>query len=775
MVYRVDVSQLRDTLPCDSHGAMIRPMRYLITTIVSTAMLGLSLSTVFAHDDDGKIRDRQKPVIGPIWNQATGDGTVAGAFASNGVELKSWLPLNTLSTGATSGNSCWGHVSRTGREYAIIGTSDGTAFVDISNPAAATLKAFKPGPTSLWRDMRVYNNYCYSASEGGSGLQVFDMSLLDTTGEVSLVNTITAPTTTTAATHTLAIDTVSGYLYRAGGGSNGLRIYDIRTNPANPTYVGAWSPIYVHECQVVTYASGPYANRQIAFCFGGTNSGNTNPGLYVVDVTNKNAPVQLSYTTYPGARFCHQGWIDGNSRYVYIDDELDEGNTVSVTTTIVMNIENLSNVQYVGKFDNGNPAIGHNMFVRGTKLYQANYRSGMRIFDLAASPTNPPEVAWFDSYPGDDGTQFNGLWNVWPFFPSGVVIGSDIERGLFVWRVSGPVANFNLVSTPPATIVPSGGTTIDVNMVAGDGQTLNLSTAVMLVASNGSTVSVPLVSLGGTLFRATFPPTVCTQNVTYKFQVTSTEGEVKTDVERTTISAVNISTAVELNFETASNWVSGVAGDDATAGLWGLFDPEPTTAQPGDDHSAVGTLCWVTGNGTPGGGAGAADVDGGKTTLLSPMYDMSQMDEPSIEYWFWYSNNLGGAPGLDSMPCEISNDGGNTWVMLENVTVNTGQWNLRTWRVKNFVTPTASVRVRFVARDLATGSLVEAAVDDFKITNVDCSSPLLGDLNGDALVNGIDLGTLLTAWGQTGGTADLNNDENVNGADLAILVGAWTG
>ncbi|MCE2883265.1 MAG: choice-of-anchor B family protein, partial [Planctomycetaceae bacterium] len=577
-----------------------------------------------AHDDDGKIRDRQRAVRGKVWREA--DGGVAGGFASNGVQLKSWFPLNTLSAAATSGNSCWGYISPAGREYAIIGTSDGTAFVEITNPSAAVLKSFQPGPTSLWRDMRVYGQYCYSASEGGSGIQVFDISQLDSTGATTLVNTITAPTTTTAATHTLAIDTVSGYLYRAGGGANGLRIYDVRTNPANPTYVGAWSPIYVHECQVVTYTTGPYAGRQIAFCCGGTNSGNSNSGLYIVDVTNKAAPVQLSYTTYAGARYCHQGWIDENSEYIYINDELDEGDTVSVTTTIVMNISNLSAPTGVVKFNNGNPAIGHNMFVRGTKLYQANYRSGMRVFDLAISKTNPPEIASFDTYPTDDNAQFNGLWNVWPFFPSGTVIGSDLERGLFVWKLGGPVATF-AVANAPTLVRPQGGTTVDVTITPGQGQTLNPASAVMRVTSNGSTSTVPLVSQGGNVYRASFPATTCTKDVQYQFEVANTDGELTSDASRSALSAVSVTTAVNDTFEAATGWTGGVAGDTATSGVWVRVDPVATTAQPEDDHTAApGTLCWITGNGVVGGAAGAADVDAGVTTLLSPVFNMGAMD-----------------------------------------------------------------------------------------------------------------------------------------------------
>ena len=263
-------------------------VKAIVAAVLTVAMF---TTASFAHDD-GKVRDRQRPYAGKGWREADGiplEGSVAGTFDSNGVQLRSWLSLSQLSAAATSGNSCWGYISPAGREYAIIGISDGTAFVEITNPAAATLKAFITGPTSLWRDVRVFRNYCYAASEAGSGIQVMDMTNLDSLGTVTLLGTVLTPTTTTANTHTLAIDETSGFLYRAGGGATGIRIYDLNANPANPTYVGAWSTVYVHECQVKTFTSGPYAGRQIAFCCGGQNTGNVNTGLYIVDVTNKAA------------------------------------------------------------------------------------------------------------------------------------------------------------------------------------------------------------------------------------------------------------------------------------------------------------------------------------------------------------------------------------------------------------------------------------------------------------------------------------------------------
>jgi choice-of-anchor B domain-containing protein len=744
--------------------------------LAATLSVAVLATSAFAHDD-AKVRDRQKPYRGAGWREVDGkpiEGSVAGAFDSNGVLLRSWLPLADLSAAATSGNSCWGYVAPNGAEFAVIGLSSGTAFVDITNPGAATLKAFISGPTSLWRDVRVYNGFCYAGSEAGSGIQVMNLGRLHVDGTVTLIGTVTDPTTTTAASHTLALDATSGFLYRAGGGATGLRIYDL-SNPAAPAYVGAWSSVYVHEAQVKTFTSGPFAGRQIAFCCGGLNSGNVNTGLYIVDVTNKLNPIQLAYVTYPNARYCHQGWLDEQQQYFYINDELDEGATVTTTTTIVIDVSNLTAPTFVGTFSNGNAAVGHNLFVKGTKLFEANYRSGFRVFDLAVSRTNPPEVAFFDTYPGSDTAQFNGLWNIWPYFPSGTVIGSDIERGLFVWTVAQPVATF-AVAAPPATILPPGGTTVDVSITAAAGQTLNPSTARMVTSwppANSVTTNMSLVS--GTTYRATFPAVPCLSTANYRFEIANTAGEPAIDTAtRTTLSVVALDTIVNSTFETADGWVGGVAGDTATAGLWTRVDPVGTQAQPENDHSEPGTLCWVTGQGAVGGADGAADVDGGVTTLLSPTFDLTSLDEPQLEYWYWYSNNLGGAPNADSMPIQISGNNGATWVTLADVAISNNQWSRHVWRVRDFITPTATVRVRFQARDLGTGSLVEAAIDDFRITNIDCTANTIpGDLDGNGSVNGADLATLLNNWGASGAT-DIDGNGSTDGADLAILLNNWS-
>ncbi len=749
-------------------------MHYTHLRTVAVALLAAVVcSFAPAHVDDLKARDLLPPVYGQAYRAIEG-GVAGETFSSNGMLLKSWLPLNVFPGSPTSGNDCWGYSSPSHREYAIIGLSNGTAFVEITDPSNAQIVALITGPTSLWRCVKTYGAYCYAGSEGGGGVQVISMTNIDgqNAGQprVSLVGEIT--TGGSLNTHTLFVDTVSGYLYRAGGSTNGLRIYNLQPDPSAPVFVGQWSNVYVHEVQVVKYTSGPYAGKEIAFCCGGASSGHVNTGVYVVDCTNKANPVQLSYTTYPGAKFCHQSWLSNDATRIYINDELDEGDTTTVTTTIVMNVANLNAPFVEGTFTNGNPSVGHNLYIKGTKLFEANYRSGVRVFDLAQSATTPPEVAFFDTWPGDDGPQFNGLWNIWPFYPSGTIIGSDINRGLFVWRLGTNPGTFAFPNGLPSLVSPAGEpVTIQVTPVAG--QSIPADGVKMRVTVGQNTTVTTMTALGNFLYRANFPATPCTTQLSYSFEVV-VGGDTFTDPSglHLATSAAGILETVNDTCEALGGWSLSAAGDNATTGQWINADPVGTSAQPEDDHTVTGTKCFVTGNGPVGGSVGAADVDGGSTTLTTPIFS-GLGDETYVSYWRWYSNNQGAEPNLDSMPVDISNNGGSTWTQLELVTENAGAWVYKSFKIADYVTPTAQMRMRFIARDLAGGSIVEAGVDDVKVLGYDCTSSIPGDFNGDGIVDGADLGTLLSGWGQPGVT-DLNGDGATDGADLGIFLGFWT-
>jgi hypothetical protein len=176
-------------------------------------------------------------------------------------------------------------------------------------------------------------------------------------------------------------------------------------------------------------------------------------------------------------------------------------------------------------------------------------------------------------------------------------------------------------------------------------------------------------------------------------------------------------------------WTLGAAGDNATTGIWERSDPVGTTygtppqqCQPEDDHTpASGHICFVTGNGTPGGLAGDSDVDGGMTTLLSPVFNMDGAISARLTYWRWYTNNLGNNPSQDYWTVDVTSDGAN-WVHLERTTDSANSWTEHTFDVGSFVPFTGTVQFRFIAEDVAPGTLVEAAVDDI-IVSIDRTPP----------------------------------------------------
>jgi len=246
-------------------------------------------------------------------------------------------------------------------------------------------------------------------------------------------------------------------------------------------------------------------------------------------------------------------------------------------------------------------------------------------------------------------------------------------------------------------------------------------------------------------------------------------------------------------FENTSNWTVGSSNDTATAGIWERAIPSPTyndageMIQPDQDHTFDGEFCFITENGTNSslGNASQTDVDGGTTTLFSPLYNLSQYDSAIVSYWYWYTNNQGNNPGTDLWVVDISGDGGNTWTNLVSTSQSNNDWQLQQFLINDYLQElTNQIQFRFIAQDIfnngdqgSGGSLVEAALDDFSIDvflSDDCSQ---GDLNEDNLINvqdivllvnivlgGIELDDLIMC------IVDLNDDGSVDVLDVVLLV-----
>ena len=186
-------------------------------------------------------------------------------------------------------------------------------------------------------------------------------------------------------------------------------------------------------------------------------------------------------------------------------------------------------------------------------------------------------------------------------------------------------------------------------------------------------------------------------------------------------------------FEADAGWQAGAPGDGATSGRWVRAIPVGTVAQPAADHTEAGSACYVTGNGAPGAPAGEADVDGGATTLLSPVWDLRGASGARIIYWRWFSNDQGTFPDEDLWSVDVSNDGGLGWTALESTSVSEAGWRRMEFDLVPILGTLDQVRLRFVARDAGGASLVEAAVDDVLLqvrtsTDVASAPPARGAL-----------------------------------------------
>ena len=198
------------------------------------------------------------------------------------------------------------------------------------------------------------------------------------------------------------------------------------------------------------------------------------------------------------------------------------------------------------------------------------------------------------------------------------------------------------------------------------------------------------------------------------------------------------------NFSQLGNWTTGVAGDNATTGQWdygvviGSYGTpgDPTTiVQPAQQHTPGGELCWFTGNAAgPTAALGANDVDAGKTTLISDPINLTGYTNPAFTYYRWYTNNAGANPGADYWQVSISNNNGSSWVPVEATKGTDRNWRRKAFRVQEYLAPTATIRLRFVASDslrptvqLNGGSLIEAALDDIQLWDGAANTTAIGE------------------------------------------------
>ncbi len=315
-------------------------------------------------------------------------------------------------------NDIWGYVDCDGNEYAILGSARYTHFINVSNPQnVVETNRFEETINSIWRDYKTYQTYAYGvADQGNEGLAIFDLSNLPNS-----VSRITLDNSVFNQAHNIYIDEENHRLYVAGANS-GLIVYDLENNPAEPELLAiadlSSGGGYVHDV---------FVRNNIAYCSHGWN------GYYVWDFTNPSNPQILA--SVPTNGYNHSSWLTDDNQYAIVAEEVPSG-----LPLLVIDLSNLNNgeIEVVKDFkeplltptdDNNTP---HNPFIRGNHLVVSYYEDGVQVFDIS-NPLNPTRIAHYDTRPLN--TQYNGTtgnWGVYPFLPSGTILASDTQTGLFV-------------------------------------------------------------------------------------------------------------------------------------------------------------------------------------------------------------------------------------------------------------------------------------------------------------------------------------------------------
>ncbi|HEY4800284.1 MAG TPA: choice-of-anchor B family protein, partial [Bacteroidia bacterium] len=307
------------------------------------------------------------------------------------------------------------------KEYALVGGANGLSVVDITTPSTPVQIVQIPGPSCTWREIKTYKHYAYVTTECGTvGLQIVDLSNLPSATLTTTTWTPNISGTVLSTIHALHIDEAKGkiYLYGSKVGNQGALIADIKTNPMVPIYLGKYDNRYIHDGYVrndTLYACHIYQGD-----------------VEIVDCTNPAAGVSLADFTTPN-NFAHNSWLSGNSKVCFTTDEVNNSYLAAFDISNLNNITELDRIQS----NPGSQSVVHNVHiinVGGNDFAVTSwYNDGFTIVD-AGRPNNLVQVGNYDTAPTVSGGGMDHDWGVFPFFPSGTIVASDIENGLFVCK-----------------------------------------------------------------------------------------------------------------------------------------------------------------------------------------------------------------------------------------------------------------------------------------------------------------------------------------------------
>ena len=443
---------------------------------------------------------------------------LAAAYPCHNIDLLSHLSLADLSSTPTAANDIWGHRDlNDGREYALIGLRNGTAIIDVTVPTQPVEITTIAGANNAWRDIATYQffdqsqqrwrTYAYVTTEAtGQGMQILDLSQLPLTVTVaSTYHGISRAHNVYLGEVDYSTGVASGappHLYLLGSDLDrgAFRILDLAV-PDAPTSLSTPSATmqYAHEATTFVITD----TRTLA-CGAGHNpctvlvDFNENT-VDLWDVTAANTPYLVSTTAYDGANYAHSGWWSTDKRWLFIQDELDEYRVGHNTRLWVMDLSNLLTPTVQVAWEGPTHAIDHNGYVIGNRYFMSNYERGLTVLDVT-QPTAATDIGFFDTYPTSDDAHFNGAWGVYPFLPSGTLLVSDIQSGLFVLRLA--TTTLENTPTPAATVTPTAAPAPNATAVIA---TPTATPSPLPTASPTPTLVATVPSVGNSTYRFLLP------------------------------------------------------------------------------------------------------------------------------------------------------------------------------------------------------------------------------------------------------------------------------
>ena len=396
-----------------------RPNRSAPTYLRLAVTLAVSLSGLVAL-----VVQVPAATAAPTTNKPCVNG-FAGKFACKDVDLEVFIPMADLGGGEAS--DAWGwRDSVTGHEYALMGSTRGLIIVDITTPSQPVYlgNLLKPDGAFVWQDVEVYRDHAFVVCDlAPCGMQVFDLTRLrGITTAQSWTPDLVYPVT--IITHTIDINPETGFAYLNGGYAVGpTHIVDVNI-PKAPIPAGVIADDgYTHDsfCRIYRGPDTRFTGKEICFNF-------NEDTITIYDVSNKAAIDQLARVTYPGASYVHSGWLTQDSRYLLSTDETDNKPHVFVWDVSLLDAPRLHFT-----YTTTTAAVDHNPYIKGRWAYLANYKAGMRVLDTAdVAGGTLTEIAYFDVMTGPNSVGYDGTWTVYPFLPSGNVIVTGMNQGLFV-------------------------------------------------------------------------------------------------------------------------------------------------------------------------------------------------------------------------------------------------------------------------------------------------------------------------------------------------------